>query len=320
MVGRRGFRRPTAVAPPRVLPLALRVATPPALPLMSLILCSSALWLAGCAYPSGVEPGSTLPAAAPPGNSAPATASPVFPEASPVPAASPAAPPKPAAPGTTSPGAGGYVLPDTPPPVATPPSIATPPSPPPLSTGAPAPAPGENSGILPGAAAGGALLSGPAIYLVAIDDGGNRGARFGCNDSLVAVRLPGASGSSGSSGSSATGQDSQAQGGQASVGPTAGSRQDPLATAMTWLLGPDSVPAGSVLYNALSASSLNYVSGQLDGTIAVVELSGELRQGGVCDSPRIEAQLTQTAIAATGAVRAEIRIDGRPLSEFLSLR
>jgi len=89
---------------------------------------------------------------------------------------------------------------------------------------------------------------------------------------------------------------------------------------MTWLLGPDTVPAGSGLYNALAASTLTYVSGRFDGTTAVVDLRGELRQGGVCDSPRIDAQLTQTAIAATGASRADIRINGRPLAEFLDLR
>jgi hypothetical protein len=89
---------------------------------------------------------------------------------------------------------------------------------------------------------------------------------------------------------------------------------------MTRLLGPDSVPEGSGLYNALAGSTLTYISGQLDGATAVVELRGELRQGGVCDSPRIDAQLTQTAIAATGASRADIRINGRALAEFLDLR
>jgi hypothetical protein len=93
-----------------------------------------------------------------------------------------------------------------------------------------------------------------------------------------------------------------------------------LAIALAQLLSPgDQAPATSDLYNALSASSLNYVSGYLHGTTVVVNLSGQLQPGGVCDNPRIEAQLTQTAVAATGASRAEIYIDGRNLDELLSL-
>lgn len=136
-----------------------------------------------------------------------------------------------------------------------------------------------------------AVGTGPAVYYVAVDDGGRQGMRFGCNDSLVAVRAAGAP------------------------------PGEPLAIALAQLLSPgDQSPATSDLYNALSASSLNYVSGYLHGTTVVVNLSGQLQPGGVCDNPRIEAQLTQTAVAATGASRAEIYVDGRNLDELLSLR
>jgi hypothetical protein len=37
----------------------------------------------------------------------------------------------------------------------------------------------------------------------------------------------------------------------------------------------------------------------------------------VCDFPRVEAQLTQTAVAAVGAIRAEIYVNGQPLKEAL---
>ncbi|WP_426300740.1 GerMN domain-containing protein [Arthrobacter sp. R-11] len=265
-------------------------------------MCSLAFGFGGCGYPAGLEPESALPAAVP-ASPAP-TGSPGF-APGPVPATSPASLPTPetAAPGATSPGADGYVLPSAPAPATSPP--AAPPMPPSEASDAPAPVPGAGSGAGsstgPGASGDLALLSGPAIYLVAIDDGGSRGARFGCNDSLVAVR-------SGPPGSPASGS------------PAAATAQDPMETAMTRLLAPDGVPAASGLYNALAGSTLKYVSGRLDETTAVVDLSGELRQGGVCDSPRIEAQLTQTAIAASGASRAEIRINGRPLAEFLDLR
>lgn len=133
-------------------------------------------------------------------------------------------------------------------------------------------------------------LPGPAVYFVAIGDAGSRGVRFGCDDSLVAVQF------------------------------TAPPGTDPLAAAMGQLLAPDDAATGAGLYNALSGSALRYVSGYLDGSTAVVNLSGSLRPGGVCDNPRIETQLTQTAVAATGASQAAIYIDGTPLTDLLSLR
>ena len=133
--------------------------------------------------------------------------------------------------------------------------------------------------------------TGPAVYYVALDDGGSQGIRFGCNDSLVAVRA------------------------------TTAQSGEPLAIALAQLLSPgEPTPVTSALYNALSGSALDYVSGYLQGATVVVNLTGQLQPGGVCDNPRIQAQLTQTAVAATGASRAEIYIDGRNLNELLNLR
>lgn len=149
------------------------------------------------------------------------------------------------------------------------------------------PNPTTNAGQDPAPAAG----TGPAVYYVALDDGGSQGMRFGCNDSLVAVRAP------------------------------AAQPGEPLAIALAQLLSPgDPTSVTSALYNALSASALDYVSGYLQGATVVVNLTGQLQPGGVCDNPRIEAQLTQTAVAATGASRAEIYIDGRNLNELLDMR
>jgi hypothetical protein len=146
--------------------------------------------------------------------------------------------------------------------------------------------------------------------LVAVDDGGSRGARFGCNDSLVKAHPAAGGGASAVSGGTPVPSDA----------PSGSPAQEPLAAAMALLLGHDGVPSGSGLYNALSSSSLSYVSGSLDGSTVTVTLAGELRQGGVCDGPRIEAQLAQTAIAATGASLAEITINGTPLPDLLSQR
>ena len=129
-------------------------------------------------------------------------------------------------------------------------------------------------------------------YFVLLDDGGSGGVRFGCNDSLVSVPL---------------------------AAPLA---NEPLQSALHALLpgtsGDGSAPDG--LYNALASSTLSFVSGYFDGSTVVVNLSGTVRPGGTCDVPRIEAQLTHTAVTAVGATRAEIYINGRSLAEVLSSR
>lgn len=131
---------------------------------------------------------------------------------------------------------------------------------------------------------------GPAVYYVAINDGGSRGVRFGCNDSLVPIRGPASSG-------------------------------DPLTVALGRLLGAGlPVDNDAALYDSLAASSLHFVSGYVSGSTVVVNLGGSIRPGGVCDIPRIEAQLTHTVVAASGATRAEIYVNGMTLEVALSLR
>jgi hypothetical protein len=129
-------------------------------------------------------------------------------------------------------------------------------------------------------------------YYVLLDDGGSNGVRFGCNDSLVGVAVRGSSGA-----------------------------EEPLPAAVEALLEASAAVAasgpGADLYNALSNSRLKFLSGSFDGTTVTVYLAGTLSLGGVCDIPRVEAQLTQTAVAAVGAIRAEIYINGRVLTEAL---
>ncbi|MEO8281805.1 MAG: hypothetical protein ABI568_00125 [Pseudarthrobacter sp.] len=126
-------------------------------------------------------------------------------------------------------------------------------------------------------------------YYVLLDDGGAKGVRFGCNDSLAGVR-------------------------RSAAGPA-----DPLAAAMNALLDGSVEPAPG-LYNALSASTLTFLSGTFDGYTVTVYLSGGLRPGGVCDIPRVEAQLTQTAVASVGAIRADVYVNGVGLAEALSVK
>ena len=81
-----------------------------------------------------------------------------------------------------------------------------------------------------------------------------------------------------------------------------------------------SVEPAPGLYNALSASTLTFLSGTFDGYTVTVYLSGGLRPGGVCDIPRVEAQLTQTAVASVGAIRADVYVNGVGLAEALSVK
>lgn len=129
-------------------------------------------------------------------------------------------------------------------------------------------------------------------YFVLIDDGGSNGVRFGCNDSLVGVRQA-----------------------------NSGLQQEPLPAAINALLDGggerDGTASPVTAYSALSGSDLKFLSGSFDGTTVTVYLAGTVRPGGACDIPRVEAQLTQTAVAAVGAIRAEIYINGRSLGEVL---
>jgi Sporulation and spore germination len=165
------------------------------------------------------------------------------------------------------------------------------PSPDPEPVAPPAASPAAASQATP--QAGGRAVQAPdrpvSAYYVLLDDGGAKGVRFGCNDSLASVRR------------SAPGAD------------------DPLAAAMNALLDGSTGPAPG-MYNALSASRLTLLSGTFDGYTATVYLSGALWPGGVCDVPRIEAQLTQTAVASVGATRADVFVNGVRLSDALSLK
>ncbi|TVU60120.1 GerMN domain-containing protein [Paenarthrobacter nitroguajacolicus] len=248
------------------------------------------LWVAGCtsvpeaAPPAEKGPLPTVTVSSPPSTTSPlpvasATAAPPSAASSPgTPSVTvPAAPPPPATPAPSPAPA------NTPSPVATEPGSAVEPSPEP---GTSAPEPSATDTVIPVDVD----AYGPAVYYVAIDDGGARGVRFGCNDSLVPVRgvaVPG----------------------------------DPLSVALGRLLGAGMpLDSDAALYDALAGSSLRYLSGYMNGSTVVVNLSGSLRPGGICDIPRIQAQLTHTIVSASGATRAEIYVNGRTLTEALSVR
>jgi LysM repeat protein len=126
------------------------------------------------------------------------------------------------------------------------------------------------------------------IYLVALDDGGASGPLIGCNDSIVAVNV--------------------------NIEPT----RAILRASLERQLGLRNAYYGqSGLYNALYQSNLQLQSVRIDNRTAIIELTGTIRMGGVCDAPRIQAQLEQVALQFSTVDRVSITVNGRPLADAL---
>jgi spore germination protein GerM len=138
------------------------------------------------------------------------------------------------------------------------------------------------------------------VFLIAVDDNGKSGKRIGCNDSVVAVMRE--------------------------VRPTPA----PLRVALEELLRmpqeyrTSSTTASSSatpeLYNALGRSELRLNRVSVQKGLARIHLGGRLTSGGVCDSPRIVAQIEETALQFPSVKGVKVFINGTPLSDYLSER
>jgi hypothetical protein len=127
------------------------------------------------------------------------------------------------------------------------------------------------------------------IFLVAIGDNGASGKLIGCGDSLVLVTQQ--------------------------IVPT----QGVLRAALEILLGiKQQVYGQSGLYNALYQSDLTIEDLRIENGKASIHLVGRLLLGGVCDNPRLEAQLVETAQQFSTVKEVEIFINGKPLKDVLS--
>ena len=127
------------------------------------------------------------------------------------------------------------------------------------------------------------------IYLIAPEDAGQSGREIGCGDSVLPVEVE--------------------------IEPTIA----PLRAALAKLLAVDDEFYGqSGLYNALHRSNLQVEGIDIVNREAIIHLSGELVLGGACDAPRVDAQLTQTALQFSTVDAVTIRIDGTPLPDLLS--
>jgi len=129
------------------------------------------------------------------------------------------------------------------------------------------------------------------IYLIALEDNGQSGDQVGCDDSLIPVEVE--------------------------IQPT----QGVLKAALEALLSVKSQYYGeSGLYNALYQSDLQVESVSIDSGKASVYLTGSLKMGGECDTPRIQAQLEKTVLQFPTVTDAAIFVNGVPLPDVLSLK
>ena len=136
---------------------------------------------------------------------------------------------------------------------------------------------------------GGNLFSRTNIYLIAVGDEGQAGEEIGCGDSVVPVEVE--------------------------IEPTIA----PLRAALNELLAIETREYGeSGLYNALYQSDLELETVRIDNREAVISLTGDLLLGGVCDEPRVGAQLRQTALQFATVDEVSIFINGAPLEQVLT--
>lgn len=127
------------------------------------------------------------------------------------------------------------------------------------------------------------------VHLIAIGDAGQSGQQIGCDDSVVPVVVE--------------------------INPTPA----PLTAALQKMFSFDEQYYGqSGLYNVfyqsnLSVQGINIIAGE-----AIINLTGDLQLGGVCDNPRVQAQIAQTALQYSTIDSVTINLNGEPLTSVLS--
>ncbi len=145
------------------------------------------------------------------------------------------------------------------------------------------------------------------IFLIAIDDNGKAGKKIGCNDSVVPVdrSIP------------ATQIANPANPSQRSRGLRPSGTT--LAAALTELFSIHDRNYGqSGLYNALYQSTLKVDSATIASAKATVNLSGQVTLGGVCDNPRVKAQIEETARQFPTVNQVQVFVNNIPIDQVLS--
>ncbi len=127
------------------------------------------------------------------------------------------------------------------------------------------------------------------LFFVALEDNGKSGKKIGCNDSIVAVER------------------------------TIPFTPAPLTAALRELFSTRERIIGQAgLYNALAQANLKIDSVAVVNGTAIIEISGTLGLSGVCDDPRVQAQLEELALQFSTVNRVQIFLNGIPLEKALS--
>lgn len=125
------------------------------------------------------------------------------------------------------------------------------------------------------------------VFLVALDDAGKKGRKIGCDDSLVPVTR------------------------------TVRAGREPLRAALEELLSlPHEYEGG--LSNFWRGERLRLRGVSVRRGTATIRIAGTLLVAGVCDVPRIEEQIKETARQFPGVRRVRVFVNNRPLSEAIS--
>lgn len=129
------------------------------------------------------------------------------------------------------------------------------------------------------------------IFLILLEDNGQSGTLVGCGDSATPVTL------------------------------TIPRTQGVLRAALEKLISTKQQFYGeSGFYNALYQSDLQLKSVTIDQGKAIIHLTGTVVLGGVCDAPRVEAQIKQTALQFSTVNDVTVFVNDTPLEEVLSQR
>ncbi len=126
------------------------------------------------------------------------------------------------------------------------------------------------------------------VYLVALGDNGKTGKKIGCEDSLVPVTR--------------------------SIMKTA----TPLKAALSQLLATPQHPAANPkLENFWKGRDLKVRSVAIRNSTATIHISGEVFVAGICDIPRIESQIEETARQFSNVKRVRVFIGRRTLQDAI---
>ena len=127
------------------------------------------------------------------------------------------------------------------------------------------------------------------MYFIKLEDNGAVGEQVGCGDSVIPVA-------------------------QEVV-----MTKDPIHSTVSQLIAiKDQNIGDEQLYNALAQSNLSVEKVEIRDRTAQVYLTGEIRLGGVCDTPRVQAQLEKTVLQFPNVENTTIYINGEELSSALS--